>query len=57
MSRVGRIALLVVIAVALVWVLFTVVFPWVDATFVTDPVLESSASAQVEGYRRALGPH
>ena len=57
MSRAGRIALLVVVAIAVVWALFTVVFPWVDATFVTDPVLESSAGAQVEGYRRALGPH
>lgn len=57
MSRAGRIALLIVVAVAVVWLLFTVVFPWVDATFVTDPVLESSAGAQVEGYRRALGRH
>ncbi|HWB73131.1 MAG TPA: hypothetical protein VG452_13025 [Egibacteraceae bacterium] len=37
--RAAVVALLVVAAVAL---LFTVVFPWVDRTFVNDPVLQPS---------------
>lgn len=39
MSRGLRLTLLVVVAVVAVVVLFTVVFPWVDRTFVTDPTL------------------
>ncbi len=39
MSRPARAALLVVLALVLVAVLFTVVFPWVDRAFVTDPTL------------------
>lgn len=39
MNRGARILVAVVVAVAAVWLLFTVVFPWFDATFVTDPVL------------------
>lgn len=34
----GGVALAVCI-VAAVWLLFAYVFPWVDRTFVTDPVL------------------
>lgn len=30
-----------VLAVAVVYLLFTVVFPWVDRTLVSDPTLES----------------
>lgn len=30
---------LAVVAALVVWLLFTVVFPWVDRTFVSDPVL------------------
>ena len=39
MSRPLRVALAALVAVAVVVVLFLVVFPWVDRTFVTDPVL------------------
>lgn len=39
MSRGVRLTLLLVVAVVTVIVLFTVVFPWVDRTFVTDPTL------------------
>lgn len=39
MSRPVKVALLVVVALVVVAVLFTVVFPWVDRTFVTDPTL------------------
>lgn len=42
MRRLGRAALLLVLAIAVVALLFTVVFPWFDRTFVTDPVLESA---------------
>jgi quinol-cytochrome oxidoreductase complex cytochrome b subunit len=38
-SRPARTALLIVLAVVVVAVLFTVVFPWVDRAFVTDPTL------------------
>ena len=30
-----------VLAVIVVWLLFTKVFPWVDANFITDPILEA----------------
>ena len=39
MSRGVRIVFGVVLAVAVLVLLFTVVFPWVDRTFVTNPVL------------------
>lgn len=39
MTRVVRIVLIVALAALVVWLLFTVVFPWVDRTFVDDPVL------------------
>ncbi|WP_165491992.1 hypothetical protein [Egibacter rhizosphaerae] len=39
MSRIVRVLVgLLVVSVA-VWVLFTVVFPWVDRTLIDDPVL------------------
>lgn len=47
MSRPARVLLLVVAAVVAVVLLFTVVFPWVDRTFVADPVLDASAAALV----------
>lgn len=34
-----RVVLVVVLLAAIVVLLFTVVFPWFDATFVNDPVL------------------
>ena len=34
-----RLVLLLFSALAVVYLLFTVIFPWVDRTFVTDPVL------------------
>ena len=39
MSRPLRVALVTVALLAAVALLFLVVFPWVDRTFVTDPVL------------------
>lgn len=39
MSRGARVILLVIAAVVAVTVLFTVVFPWIDQRFVTDPVV------------------
>lgn len=46
MNRPVRILLLVVAAIVAVALLFTVVFPWVDRTFVEDPVLDASAVLQ-----------
>ena len=45
MTRPFRILLFVAMAAIVVVVLFTVVFPWVDRTFVTDPVIDSAAAA------------
>ena len=45
MSRPLRILLFVAIVTIVVIVLFTVVFPWVDRTFVTDPVIDSATAA------------
>jgi hypothetical protein len=45
--RVSRWALLVAIAAAVVVLLFTVVFPWVDRTFVNDPVLSHWTAATI----------
>lgn len=39
MSRGARVILLIAIGLIVIWLLFTVVFPWVDRTFVSDPVL------------------
>lgn len=39
MSRPARTVLLIVLALAVLAVLFTVVFPWVDRAFLTDPTL------------------
>ena len=42
MRRLGKVLLIIIVAIAVVALLFEVVFPWVDATFVTDPTLESA---------------
>ena len=39
MTRPLRFVVLALVAAAAVWLLFTVVFPWVDRTFLADPVL------------------
>jgi hypothetical protein len=39
MSRAARMALITVIVLVAVVLLFTVVFPWFDRTFVNDPVI------------------
>lgn len=39
MSRALRVGLVVLVLAAAVVLLFTVVFPWFDRTFVNDPVL------------------
>ncbi len=45
MSRVPRVILIGLTAVAVIAVLFLVVFPWVDRTFVTDPTMGAAADA------------
>lgn len=39
MKRVARVVLMVAAAIAIVALLFLVVFPWFDRTFMTDPVV------------------
>lgn len=39
MTRALRWVAIAVVVVAIVALLFTVVFPWVEATFVDDPVM------------------
>ncbi len=45
MSTAVRVVVWVVAAVAFVALLFLVVFPWFDRTFVTDPVLDTRVPA------------
>lgn len=47
MSRAVRTALVVAVAIAVVAVLFLVVFPWFDRTFVNDPTLGAAARSAV----------
>lgn len=44
MTTLVRVLVGVIVAVAVVWLLFTVVFPWVDRTILSDPTLEASTS-------------
>jgi hypothetical protein len=41
MRRLGKVVLFLILAVAIVALLFEVVFPWVDEMLVEDPALES----------------
>ena len=41
MNRLFKVLLFIVVAIAVVALLFTVVFPWVDRTLITDPTLEA----------------
>lgn len=43
MNKAVKVLLFLVLAAAVVALLFTVVFPWVDRTLITDPTLEASA--------------
>lgn len=43
-----KVLLWVVGAIAVVALLFTVVFPWFDNTFVNDPVLDEAPTAAAE---------
>ena len=43
MSRPVKVLLFLIGFAALVVLLFTVVFPWVDRTLITDPTLEARA--------------
>ena len=45
MSRAQRVLLIGLTAAAVVAVLFLVVFPWVDRTFLTDPTMGAAADA------------
>ena len=42
MNRVLKVLIGIVVAVAVVFVLFEFVFPWVDRTLITDPTLEAA---------------
>lgn len=48
MNRVVRALLIAVAVVAVVVLLFTVVFPWFDATFVNDPVMGTMGGSVLE---------
>lgn len=48
--RTLKVAAVIAVAAVLVILLFTVVFPWFDATFVNDPVVTGAATT-------ARGPH
>lgn len=43
----ARVLLLVVAALAAVVLLFAVVFPWFDRTFLTDPVLDAGLLMEI----------
>lgn len=45
MKRPLKILIGLIAAVAIVWLLFTIVFPWVDRTLITDPTLESAPAS------------
>jgi hypothetical protein len=47
MNRTFRVALLILLAVVIVYILFTIVFPWVDRTFITDPVVGANTAALI----------
>lgn len=53
MNRVLKILIGLVVAVAVVWLLFEHVFPWVDRNLTEDPTLET-APAPVEALAAAL---
>lgn len=53
MSRPAKVVVGGLVAVAVVWLLFTIVFPWVDRTLITDPTLDTApAPAELQ----ALAP-
>ena len=43
MNKLVKVLIGLVVAVAVVWILFTYVFPWVDRNLITDPTLEAHA--------------
>lgn len=49
MNRLLKVLLFLVVAVVVVFLLFRIVFPWVDRTLITDPTLEAA------GARTSLG--
>lgn len=44
MTKPLKVLLFLVVAVAVVFLLFTLVFPWVDRTLITDPTLEAAGT-------------
>lgn len=54
MNRVLKILVGLVVAVAVVWLLFNYVFPWVDRTLLEDPTLEAGpAPADIQAHAPA----
>ena len=47
MNRMLKVLIGLVLAVVVVWLLFTIVFPWVDRTLITDPTLEAWSPGQL----------
>jgi len=42
MNRPLKVLITLVVAVVVVWLLFSYVFPWVDRNLIADPTLESA---------------
>lgn len=42
LRKAAKVFLIAVLAVLIIALLFTVVFPWIDRTFVTNPVLNGA---------------
>lgn len=47
MNRIIKVVLGLALAAVIVWLLFTIVFPWVDRTLITDPTLEARSPGQL----------
>jgi hypothetical protein len=52
MNRVLKVLIALVLAAAVVWLLFNYVFPWVDRNLIADPTLEA-APADMQAFASA----
>ena len=43
MNKLVKVLIGLIVAAAVVWILFTYVFPWVDRNLITDPTLEAQS--------------